>query len=76
VKWKISNDLQLARYFEGQNVWSQRWEQVIDEKAEVVDHREILLTLTVWEASFGKTRKKFAAGEMSSNVWIFALPQS
>jgi hypothetical protein len=76
VKWKISDDSQLVQYFDGENVWNKHWEKIIDEKADVVDHRGISLTLTVWDASFGKVSKRFAAAESSNNVWIFALPQS
>ncbi|PTR33130.1 hypothetical protein C8J98_104346 [Luteibacter sp. OK325] len=75
MNWKMSDDSQLVQYFEGENVWSKDWERVVDEKVELVDHRGAAMALAVWEASFGGTRKKFAAIEASNNVWIFALPQ-
>ncbi len=75
MNWKMSDDSQLVQYFEGENVWNKDWERIVDEKAELVDHRGAALTLAVWEASFGARRKKFAAIEASNNVWIFALPQ-
>jgi hypothetical protein len=75
VNWKMSDDRELVQYFEGENVWNKDWERIVDEKAELVDHRGAALTLAAWEASFGARRKKFTAIEASNNVWIFALPQ-
>jgi hypothetical protein len=74
MKWKISDDNELSRYFDGENVWGKKWEKVHGECADVTDHHGHSLTLSVWTASFKTGDKRFAADEMSNNVWIFALP--
>jgi hypothetical protein len=76
VRWKISDDSQLVRYFDGENVWKKHWKEIGDETADVIDHQGLPLTLPVWEVSFSTGNKRFAAGEVSNSVWIFALLQS
>lgn len=73
--WHEANDLVLARYFEGENVWAKNWER-IDARALVPDHYGGELELVVWQASFGGRREQFAAAEVSNAVWVFALPRS
>ncbi|MFA6230236.1 MAG: hypothetical protein WC617_08670 [Rhodanobacter sp.] len=75
MKWAIAGDAELARYFELENVWSNKWERVSGEYASMLDHRGSELKLPVWEAIFNGERKRFAADEVSNSVWIFALPQ-
>jgi hypothetical protein len=73
MSWSIASDVQLARYFERENVWSREWKPVTDETVTVLDHREQELSLPVWQATFNGQVKRFAADEVSNGVWVFAL---
>lgn len=76
MNWTISGDAQLARHFEQEDVWKIKWDLIHGEQATVTDHRDQLLRLPIWEATFKGKRKRFAADEVSNSVWIFALPQA
>ena len=73
--WTIATDAQLVRYFERESVWSKEWKPVNGETATALDHREQEMRLSVWEAAFNGTLKRFAAKEVSNSVWVFALPE-
>jgi hypothetical protein len=73
MSWTIASDVQLARYFERENVWSRQWKPVTGETATVLDHSERELRLPVWQATFNGQVKRFAADEVSNGVWVFAL---
>ena len=74
--WEIVGDLQLARYFEGENVWEKKWVPVSEGRVLIFDQNGNQLSLPVWECVFGGQRKRFAADEVSNNLWVFALPTS
>lgn len=76
MAWVIAGDQQLVRYFERENIWEKKWDPVSEERALVVDQSGRKLSLPVWESIFDGQRKRFAADEVSNNVWVFALPEN
>lgn len=74
MDWMLANDATLSRYFESENVWKKHWAAIEGEFAFVEVSGKGMLSLPIWEAEFKGVVKRFAADEVSSSVWIFALP--
>lgn len=73
MSWKFAGDEELARYFEMENVWKKKWTKVFGKLASVVAPDGRVVNLQVWSSEFNGVVKEFAADEVSSNVWLFAL---
>jgi hypothetical protein len=72
--WKyVGNSCDGEPFFIGGiDVWSVRWEQIIEEIAEVRDPQyHQLLRFEVYQATQGNKTVEFAAGEFSNGIWGF-----
>ena len=70
--WQHASDRDLQKYFEGENIWSKKWNPIAG--VTVIDpnygnEREAEL----WEVEIAGKTKQFVASEFSNNCWVFFL---
>ena len=76
MTWKLTDDEDLARYFEMENIWEKKWTKIHGKAVTVVGHDGRVVNLQMWSSKFNGVVKEFAADEVSNNVWLFAIPGS
>lgn len=74
MEWFVASDSTLSKYFCGENVWKKKW--VRDDCGQAcVEIDGVDFRMTVWRATFSGKEKIFAAGEISNENWVFAIPR-